>query len=449
MINEFLEKNKQNMIDDLTKLVSYNSVYSEDALPFGKTNQEVLAEALSLMEREGLKTTNLDNYCGFGEVGQGDELIGILAHLDVVPAGEGWSSDPFVVRNDGEFLYGRGVTDDKGPVIASLYALKYLIETKYPFKKRVRLIVGCNEETGSKCIEHYVEKEGHIDMGFTPDGNFPGIFAEKGVLRGTISATNSKIINIYGGDAENVVCKKIVVELPIGSYDESALNEFFRDNNIEYNLIKTEKSITMTVFGKAAHASTPEQGVNAMSYLMEGLYRADFDDELVTFYHNRIALTHHGELFKANQFDDEYTDLTLNVGVISKSQNVITLTVDTRFPVKANPEDVKNLFMKSLNMGNVRFEISELANPLFFDVNIPMIQAMLKAYKDVTGEQDAEMEAIGGGTYAKAIHNCIAFGCEFPGENCHIHDADESLNIANFLKQVHIYIEAIKNLNEA
>lgn len=449
MINEFLEKNKQNMIDDLTKLVSYNSVYSEDALPFGKTNQEVLAEALSLMEREGLKTNNLDNYCGFGEVGQGDELIGILAHLDVVPAGEGWSSDPFVVRNDGEFLYGRGVTDDKGPVIASLYALKYLIETKYPFKKRVRLIVGCNEETGSKCIEHYVEKEGHIDMGFTPDGNFPGIFAEKGVLRGTISATNSKIINIYGGDAENVVCKKIVVELPIGSYDESALNEFFRDNNIEYNLIKTENSITMTVFGKTAHASTPEQGVNAMSYLMEGLYRADFDDELVTFYHNRIALTHHGELFKANQFDDEYTDLTLNVGVISKTQNVITLTVDTRFPVKANPEDVKNLFMKSLNMGNVRFEISELANPLFFDVNIPMIQAMLKAYKDVTGEQDAEMEAIGGGTYAKAIHNCIAFGCEFPGENCHIHDADESLNIANFLKQVHIYIEAIKNLNEA
>ena len=449
MINEFLEKNKQNMIDDLTKLVSYNSVYSEDALPFGKTNQAVLAEALGLFEREGLKTTNLDNYCGFGEVGEGKELIGILAHLDVVPAGEGWSSDPFVVRNDGEYLYGRGVTDDKGPVIASLYALKYLIETKYPFKKRVRLIVGCNEETGSKCIEHYVEKEGHIDMGFTPDGNFPGIFAEKGVLRGTISATNSKIINIYGGDAENVVCKKIVVELPVGSYDESTLNEFFRDNNIEYNLIKTDRSITMTVFGKAAHASTPEQGINAMSYLMEGLYRADFDDELVTFYHNRIALTHHGELFKANQFDDEYTDLTLNVGVISKAQNVITLTVDVRFPVKAEPEAVKELFMKALNMGNVRFEISELAHPLFFDVNIPMIQAMLKAYKDVTGEKDAEMEAIGGGTYAKAIHNCIAFGCEFPGENCHIHDADESLNIANFLKQVHIYIEAIKNLNEA
>ena len=448
MIKEFLEKNKQNMIDDLTKLVSYNSVNSDDALPFGKTNQEVLKEALGLFEREGLKTTNLDNYCGFGEIGQGDQLIGILAHLDVVPAGEGWSSDPFVVRNDGEYLYGRGVTDDKGPVIASLYALKYLIETKYPFKKRVRLIVGCNEETGSKCIEHYVEKEGHIDMGFTPDGNFPGIFAEKGILRGTITATNSKIIDIYGGDAENVVCKKIVVELPIDSYDESDLNDFFHQNNIEYNIIKSDKTIQMTVFGRAAHASTPEQGVNAMSYLMEGLYRAGFDDELVNFYHNRLALTHHGELFKGNQFDDEYTDLTQNIGVIAKHDGVITMSLDVRFPVTAKKETVRDLFVKALSMGNVKFEVEELCDPLYFDTNLPMIQAMLNAYKDITGEKDAVMEAIGGGTYAKSIHNCIAFGCEFPGENCHIHDADESINITNFLKQVAIYVEAIKNLNE-
>lgn len=449
MIKEFLEKNKDNMIADLSKLVSYNSVYSDDAKPFGKTNQEVLKVALETFEREGLKTTNLDNYCGFGEIGEGKELIGILAHLDVVPAGEGWKTNPFEVYNDGETLYGRGVTDDKGAVIASLYALKYLKETNYKFKKRVRLIVGCNEETGSKCIEHYVEKEGHIDMGFTPDGNFPGIFGEKGILRGTISATNSKIIDIYGGDAENVVCKKIVAELPNNSYDESTLNEFFRDNDIEYNLIKTDKSIVLTVFGKAAHASTPEEGINACSYLMEGLYEAGFDDELVNFYHNRLALTHHGELYKGNQFDDEYTDLTQNIGVVCKKDNKVTLTLDVRFPVTADKDAVKAIFEKTFNMGNVKFEIEELCEPLFFDRELPMIKAMLKAYRDVTGDQKAEMEAIGGGTYAKSIHNCIAFGCEFPGENAHIHDANESLNINHFLEQVMIYVEAIKNLNEA
>ena len=449
MIKEFIEKNEKKMLEDLALLVSHNSVYSDDLAPFGSQNHAVLDDALALMEEYGLKTKNLDYYCGYGEIGEGKDLIGILAHLDVVPAGEGWSTDPFKMTEKDGVVYGRGVSDDKGAVIASLYALKYLKETNYPFKKRVRLITGCNEETGSKCIAHYVEKEGHIDMGFTPDGDFPGIFAEKGMVMGKINCLSTKIIDIKGGDASNIVCKKVKAVLPLNSYDESELNEFFRDNNIEYNLLKSDSSIILTVNGKAAHASLPDQGVNAISYLLEGLYVAGFNDELVDFYHDKIALTNHGELIGADKLKDEYTDFTMNIGVISKTCEGVTMSVDTRFPVTANVDEVEKLIRESLTLGNNHFVTSSTAKPLFYDLESPMIKALHKAYQSVTGDYETKMLAIGGGTYAKAINNCIAFGCEFLGKNGHIHDADERLEIEDLKKQVEIYVEAIKNLNEA
>ncbi|MDD5983493.1 MAG: M20/M25/M40 family metallo-hydrolase, partial [Solobacterium sp.] len=164
-MENYINNNIDNMLNELGELVSYNSVYSEDVAPFGLKNREVLDKALEIFESKGLKTKNLDYYCGYGEVGEGDEVIGILAHLDVVPCGEGWNSDPFKMTEKDGYVYGRGVTDDKGAVIASLYAIKYLLDTGYKFNKRVRLIVGCNEESGSRCIKHYVEKEGHIDYG--------------------------------------------------------------------------------------------------------------------------------------------------------------------------------------------------------------------------------------------------------------------------------------------
>ena len=197
-MENYINNNIDNMLNELGELVSYNSVYSEDVAPFGLKNREVLDRALEIFESKGLKTKNLDYYCGYGEVGEGDEVIGILAHLDVVPCGEGWNSDPFKMTEKDGYVYGRGVTDDKGAVIASLYAIKYLLDTGYKFNKRVRLIVGCNEESGSKCIKHYVEKEGHIDYGFTPDADFPGIYGEKGMVGGLFAGKSDKILDIKG-----------------------------------------------------------------------------------------------------------------------------------------------------------------------------------------------------------------------------------------------------------
>ena len=368
-----------------------------------------------------------------------------MAHLDIVPAGTGWNTDPFdVVEKDG-YLYGRGVTDDKGGAIASMYALKYLIDEGYPFKKRVRLILGCNEETGSACIAHYVEKCGHIDYGYTPDGNFPGIYAEKGMFEALVVGHKTKIIDIKGGAASNVVNKRVDAVLPKDSFNVEKLKEFFAAHEISYELSE-EEDIRLTVSGVAAHASMPDLGVNAFLHLIEGLYVSDFDDCFVNWFHEKFGLTLHGELLGFKEIEDEVSNTSINFGVVWKDGNDIKATLDMRFPVMTNTAKVSELM--KINDENNEVIVEELVEPLYFDVNNPMIKALKKAYEDVTGDKESPMQAIGGGTYAKAIHNCIAFGDEFEGEDNHIHDANECLNIESYKKSIEIYVEAIRNLNE-
>ena len=434
---KYIEDNYENMLNDLKNLVKYNSVLCDDEKPFGSQNKKVLDEAISMMNKKGFNTKNVDYYACYGEVGQGDKTIGIVCHLDIVPAGEGWDSNPFEVVQKGDRLYGRGVSDDKGAAVASMYAIKYLLDTNYQFKKKVRLILGCNEETGSKCIKHYVEKEGGVDMGFTPDGEFPGIYAEKGMISALFKG-KSKIISIKGGEASNIVCKKVECQLPIGSYDENKFKNYLDSNNIKYEI----NGNTVIVFGVAAHASSPDSGVNAMSYLMEALYNADFNDEYVDLYHKYIGLDVHGEKLGMLPLKDDETDTSVNIGVIKKEGDLILSSVDMRFPITRTVDDCKKV------LENIEpLEIKNMINPLYFEKDSPMIKAMLKAYRDVTGD-NGDMIAIGGGTYAKSIKNIIAFGCAFNEEENHIHDANESLGIKDFKKQVEIYIEAIKNLNE-
>ena len=444
-VKQFIEENFEQMKADLKSVVDINSEYSEDEKPFGSGARKALDQALKLMEEKGLKTTNVDYYCGFGEVGQGDKLIGILAHLDVVPAGEGWDSDPYdMIEKDG-YVYGRGVTDDKGAGIASMYALKYLIDENYPFKKRVRLILGCNEEKGSACIRHYVSKYGHVDYGFTPDGDFPGIYAEKGMCGAMLTGKNSKIIWIEGGDVSNAVCKRVSAAVPADSFDEDKFRTFLDQKGVRYSLIK-EGTTKIIVHGKSAHASMPDLGVNAFNYLMEALYVADFNDTFTDWFHKYFGLDLHGERLGFESIKDDISDTSINFGVVSGNDNEINVTLDMRFPVKAKAKDVVDLL--SISDENNTCQILNTVEPLYFDIDSPMIKALKKAYVDVTGDSERQMMAIGRGTYAKSINNIIPFGCEFPEEESHIHDVNERMNLELFKKQVEIYVEAIKNLNE-
>lgn len=447
MIKEFIANNQDAILKDLGTLVAHNSVYSEDEAPFGAANRAVLNDALAIFSRLGLKTKDLDGYCGYGEIGEGDKVIGILAHLDIVPAGDGWDSDPFKLTRRGDVVYGRGVSDDKGAVIASLYAIKYLMDSGYKFNSRVRLIVGCNEETGSRCIAHYVEKEGAIDMGFTPDANFPGIFAEKGILGGKIIAKSSAIEDIKGGTASNVVCKEVKARIKkVFAIDE--LMAYFDRYDLEYTIDYNDDTYDITLVGLAAHASTPDLGVNAINHLFNGLYESGLDDELVKYMHEKIGLDNHGSLIGCDVLKDEYSDLTMNLGVIGKVDDHIEISVDIRFPVTRSTDEVAKIVKNGLEDKDIHFLEGSRAKPLFFDLDDPMIKALKKAYVTVTGDDKSEMQAIGGGTYAKAMPNCIAFGCEFEGENNHIHDANESLSLTSLSGQIEIFAQAIKNLDE-
>ena len=448
-MEKFINEHLNEMIEDLRTLVSYNSINNNDALPFGKENQKVLDEALTMMNKKGFNTVNLDYYCGYGEIGEGDKTIGILAHLDIVPPGDGWESDPFTLAIRDNKLYGRGVSDDKGAAVCSMWAMKYLLDTGYKFKKKVRLILGCNEETGSKCIKHYVEKCGDVDMGFTPDGNFPGIYAEKGMIGGALVSKNSKITNIEAGEATNIVCKKCTTEILKGSYDKDLLDKYFKEHEIVYEIIdEVEKNDVLIVYGKAAHASTPDEGVNAISHTMMALYAAGFKDEFVDFFVKNFGLTVHGELLGYEDLKDSESNTSINFGMAGMKDDALFVTLDMRFPVKSSSEKCLKPLQDMGDENNFFKLDGRTIEPLYFDVNSAFIKALDKAYRDVTNDYDSKMQAIGGGTYAKAIKNVIAFGCEFQNEDNHIHDANECLDIEAIKKQVLIYIQAIKNLNE-
>lgn len=446
-IKEFLQNNKENMIKDLAKLVSYDSVAElngSSTYPFGDVNANVLDEALKLFEREGLKTKNVDYYAGYGEIGEGDKLIGILGHIDIVPCGKGWTSDPLTLTKRGGKLYGRGTTDDKGPVICSLYALKYLIESGIKLDKRIRLIVGCCEEKGSPCLKHYVEKEGHIDYGFTPDGSFPGIYGEKGHVGGVFSSINTSIIDIKGGLVSNAVCNEVNAVFEHNSINEEKIKEYFDKHNIKF-LFERNDHDNITVYGVAAHASTPEFGVNAIGHLFAALDYIDYKDDFVTYYNSHVGLKTDGSSFDCS-ISDKYGALTFNNGMIYMKDGNIEGTIDIRVPVTYDTEIVVNKLKKEFNDNNGKLVNVDGGKPLFFDPKSPMVEALVSAYRDVTNDFENEPMVIGGGTYSKGINNCIAFGPEYPGQDCHIHDVDEFIEENDFLQQTEIYIKAIMNL---
>ena len=442
MINQEVLKYKDSILKDLEALVSFNSIYmpNEEGTPFGVNNKKCLEKALEIARGYGFKAVNLDDYCGYIEMGQGEEVIGILAHLDVVPTSETWNTDPFkMTLIDGKY-YGRGTSDDKGAVACSLAALRMLKEKESTFTKRIRLILGCNEETGSRGVEHYIEQEGYVDCGFTPDGEFPLVFSEKGMIRNIFSMKSEKIENIEAGTASNIVAAHCTVTLKDNSYDQAKLEAFFKENNIPYSI----EGNTLTVNGVAAHASTPELGVNAISYAMEGLYQAGLNDNATDTYHKYIALDYNGNNAGVG-FKDEYGNLTLNVGKAYKENGELCFTIDIRFPVTMKKETIIEAMEK---VGNEHMTNYRGADPLFFPLDHPMIKALYKAYVDVTGDTVSKPLSIGGGTYAKDMHNIVAFGCDDGKFNYHIHDDNEFVTLESLMTQTACYYQAILNLLE-
>ncbi len=434
--------------ETLARLVKYNSEQGEalPGKPFGEGPAACLEEALKCAGELGFRTVNMENYCGYAEIGEGEDIIGIVGHLDIVPAGEDWDTDPFTLtfKDDGR-VYGRGVSDDKGACAAAMYAMKKVADSGIPLTKRVRLLMGCNEESGSKCMEYYREHGEPITVGFTPDANFPGIYGEKGGFGGKAWSKNTKIIDLKGGTVSNAVCSKCTIVIPAEVSVAALTASFMKTPLTSYDIKEEDGKITIFAQGVAAHASMPYLGVNAANWTFWALKDAGFEDDFVDFFTEHFGTDNDGAGIGL-KISDEYGDLTCCNGVVGMEDGKAFATIDCRCPVTYSPDQIKALVAPYLEDEKGYIEARRAGKALFFDPNSELVTKLVSAYREVTGDYENQPEVIGGGTYAKSIPGIIAFGCEFPGANNHIHDANESLPVEEMGLQIDIYRKAIEKL---
>ena len=437
-------------LKNLNRLVRHNSVLSEakPGMPFGQGPADVLAEALQIAEEMGFETVNLDNYCGYVEIGQGEELIGIAGHLDIVPVGDGWTHDPLKVTVEGDMVYGRGTTDDKGPVLMALYAMRIIRDSGVKLKKRIRLIMGCNEETGSRCMKHYMEVEEPLTMGFTPDASYPCIYGEKGHMSMMAYSKKTKILSMEGGFVSNAVCHQCKTVIPAGELTVEALKEALDATALVSSKVEEiDDQIHIFAEGIAAHASTPLLGVNAAGCTMQALEATGFRDDFVEFYNRHIGRACDGAGVGLKLTDD-YGELSFSNGIVKTEDGRISCNIDIRVPVTYKEEQLRELAAPYLEDEKGRMEILDIGDPLFYPRESPLVEALYAAYKEVSGDQAHQPMVIGGGTYAKSLPGIIAFGPELPDVDYRIHNAEEFTRISDIHLSTEIYVKAILNMLE-
>lgn len=404
------------MIEALQKLVSFQSIAKEEGpeYPYGKEVHNAKEYVLDLAKSFGMRTVDVPGKYAYIEIGEGPRLIGILSHLDVVPAGDGWTQDPFGGEITDGKIYGRGTTDDKGPTIAVLYAMKALKE-KTTLPVRIRLILGQTEENGEwRDIEAYTEAEEIPECGFTPDGDFPAIQNELGAMVFQVQMPQSGFLQGEGGTAPNMVPAYARVKTEFGTYEAS---------------------------GKACHGCAPWLGLNGISELMEKVHQAEPENRFVRMYADLIGKTIYGEKLGIAA-EDESGKLTLNVGLLEVRDETATLMVDIRYPAKKNPDEISGSVVRQFSSYGASCECVYHVRPLYTPSDSPVLGALLTAYREVTGD-DSRPISIGGGTYAKAMPNMVAFGPNFPGHENREHMEDEYILVEDFLKLKEIYERAL------
>lgn len=433
MKENFNDKYFMQAIDSIVELVKIESVEEEPSsnMPFGRKVADALDYSLALSEKMGLKSVNLDGYVGYSDIGEG-ELFGILGHIDVVPIGSDWDYKQGEIAEG--ILYGRGVMDDKGPMLLCLYALKQLLDEGNTLKHKVRFIWGADEESGWKCIEYYKKKMEMPNIGFSPDADFPVIYAEKGIVHydAAIKLKEGIIIKAKGGERVNMVPDRAmatVVNHKI-SYDNF--------NNLDFIIDNENNTITALAKGISAHGSTPHKADNAIWKIIDFLSSVDKSVEVF-----KKLTDYTGAKCCINAKDDICGELTINVGTMNIVNDSLTLELDIRYPLCCTKEGILERLKSELH--GVTFTETMEHKSLYVDKNNAMIQAMLTAYNKVTGEK-REPIAIGGGTYARALPLGVAFGPILPGKTSSIHEKNENASLDDLKTAYKIYYEALKTL---
>ena len=450
---------KEDLLKDLFDLLSVRSILGTDITeetPFGSGPREALDLFLSFGKRDGYKTKLVENKAGHIEVGQGEELFGILGHVDVVPVVEAdWTSHPFKPEiRDGK-IFARGSLDDKGPTMAAYYAVKLLDKLGVKWNKRVRVIVGSDEETGFRCVEAYFKHEEQPASGFTPDAMFPLVYAEK--ARATFDHKlkfvsedgeyNYKLVKFNGGQVLNMVIASAKAELEGEAADiKEKFENFLAQEKLEGE-VEVENTIKLTLKGKAAHGSTPQYGINGATKLAEFLSTLGLDNNgknFVDYIVEKLANDPFGEKLGINYADDEMGEATYNYGILEYDleRKIGVVSTDCRHPKKFDLVDRLN----EINVDNIDIEVTSTKEAHYVPKDDELVTTLMDVYRKHTGDTKNDAFVLGGGTYARCLKKGVAFGLLFPGKEDTMHQANEYLEVEDLLLATAIYAEGIYKL---
>lgn len=421
----------------------------EDGTPFGRGAQDCLDYVLRLGADMGFRPHDLDGRCGWLDYGEGEELVVVLGHLDVVPEGTGWTHPPYGAEIADGKIYGRGTVDDKGPMMAALYGLKSLVDSGETLNRRVRILFGLNEETGCECMKYYVQSGQELPaLGFTPDGDFPIINGEKGIYSAFYKIDlpeDGKLYSFTGGTALNMVPANAEAELDGALYEAAAA----RAVDVPYlTVAKAGDRVCVAAQGRSAHGSKPELGENAISRL------ADFLKDLPLTQAEQAAMAAIARLYPRQTdgaslgiaLQDAVSGcMTVNLGTAATNGRALTIGVNLRVPVTYAEGDFHPALTGVMaEAGFVETE-SSFTPPLYIPADTPLIRTLQEVYTAETGEE-ATLLSIGGGTYAKTMPNIVAFGPIFPGEPLSEHEPDECIPLDTLRRCTEIYAAAIRAL---
>ena len=435
-VDQWLDAHKESMVCALQEIIRFPSVSdasaAKDGAPFGPDAKAALDFALSLCSSFGFECTDLDGYIGYADCGAGEETLGVLMHLDVVPAGEGWKYPPFGSEIHNGSIYGRGALDDKGPAIAAIFALAAVKSCDLPFKRKVRLMLGCDEECGMSCVKHYIESRPLPEIAFSPDADYPLVNSEKGIFHCAYTKAFPSALRLRAGSVVNAVPDKATAFVPLArEIVLPILEAFSKESGFPFLLDETQGGCSVMLRGVSAHASTPEEGKNALLAILDLLSRLPLtgeDAKAAEALHKALGYEHHGETIGiANE--DESGCLTINPGLMDWNEDGYRLDIDIRYPITMD----NDLLLSKLDAAipGERVDTAFKAGH-FVPEDSELVQKLLKVYEERSGEY-LPPKRIGGGTYARCIGNAVAFGPEIPGGENLIHQANESMRVDDLL----------------
>ena len=432
---------KDEFLTSLKTLISYPSVLNEgeNGTPFGQAIQDVLEKTLEICRSLGF-TTYLDpkGYYGYAEIGQGAELLAVLCHLDVVPSGDeaDWRTPPFEATIKDGWIFGRGVQDDKGPSMASLYAVKALLDSGVTFKKRVRFIFGTDEETLWRCMGRYNELEETATLGFAPDSSFPLTYAEKGLLQVKLHGPGSEQLELEAGEAFNVVPGK-------ASYQGELLEPVVAGLQVaafEYE----QNDQQVTVLGLPKHAKDAAEGINAIVRLATVLQPLEPHPALA-FIAEAVGEDATGGRLFGDISDEPSGRLSFNIAGLTLNSEKSEIRIDIRIPVLADKDQLVAQLTDIAGRYQLDYEEFDYLAPLYVPKDSELVSTLMAIYQEKTGDTSPAMSS-GGATFARTMPNCVAFGALFPGVEQTEHQANERASLEDLYRAMDIYAETIFRL---